>query len=64
MIKFKVEVARLFPNGTWDTVWHKIQAKNEDLAKERGEQQTLTDFIMNQGDGELSHVTTVCIMED
>lgn len=63
-MKFNIEVARLFTDGTWDSVWHRISAKNEDSGKEKAEQQTLNDFVMSDGSCELSHVTVVCIQTE
>lgn len=62
-MKFNIEVARLFPNGTWDSVWQETRAKNEDLAKEKAEQQTMADFASLDGEQELSHVVAICIQE-
>lgn len=62
-MKFNIEVARLFTDGTWDSVWHEVSARNEDIAKEKAEQQVLNDFVMSDGSCELSHVTVTCIQE-
>jgi hypothetical protein len=62
-MKFNVEIARLFTDGTWDSVWYEVSAKTEDIAKEKAEQQALNDFVMSDSSCELSHVTAVCIQE-
>lgn len=53
--RFRVEVARLFTNQTWDSVWKVVSAEDEKEAREVAE-----DEVRSEG-GELSHVTAVWV---
>lgn len=53
--RFRVEVARLFTNQTWDSVWKDVSAEDEKEAREVAE-----DEVRSQG-GELSHVSAVWV---
>ena len=60
---FKIEVARLFADGTWDTVFKTIYGKHADVASAKAEVEVLRDFVCCDGSRELSHVVTVLVQD-
>lgn len=53
--RFRVEVARLFPDQTWDSIFRTVSAEDEKEARELAEEEVRAQGV------ELSHVTAVFV---
>lgn len=56
--KFRVEVALLFQDKTWDTVWVDVDVIHSSLAGKKAE-----EVVRNTCKDTVSHITTVCVQE-